>query len=300
MKNQPYKKQHYIPRFILKNFCFEGDKTNYYSTVDKKLSQAFISNIFKDDFLYRSEELFSKDPNQVEKDLALYEAEMRDVIVNKILNYKDNIVLSVKEIDSLKLFCAIFSLRSVIVRDAFINRYPKENSEGKNKWLYNLSKVVKCRSVQEVLNDNEIDEYIKKSIARDTENTSGTYFSFAETRGKLDFILSDSYPTYIWESYGKYAFGIVYIFPLSPNFVMFLFNKAFKNDEFFSKFQKLPRQKGNNEFLFNIKKIYEQDVKFINNFSVEFSKKGFAFKDIKRIKLDNIDLSTDNDSSGQP
>lgn len=99
-------RQHYIPQFILKNFCFDDENNLYfYSMKDKEITIKNIRDIFMERRLYNSELVNPDDPTQIEKDFAKYEQEIGKLIKEKIIN-KYEISLTLKEEASLRFFCA--------------------------------------------------------------------------------------------------------------------------------------------------------------------------------------------------
>ena len=43
-------KQHYIPQFIIKNFCKTDKKTYYFDVSNKSLTQKFLNEIFEETY----------------------------------------------------------------------------------------------------------------------------------------------------------------------------------------------------------------------------------------------------------
>ena len=67
-------KHHYIPKFILKNFCFDDfGHTNYYDRKSGEISIQDIRDIFMQRNLYRDEINHQDAPTQIETDLGRYE-----------------------------------------------------------------------------------------------------------------------------------------------------------------------------------------------------------------------------------
>ncbi|MCH5152288.1 MAG: DUF4238 domain-containing protein, partial [Clostridiales bacterium] len=67
-------RQHYIPQFILRNFCYDSNKSKVYffAAGEDEYSSMFVSNVFMEKHLY------SKAENQleIEESLAKFEADV--------------------------------------------------------------------------------------------------------------------------------------------------------------------------------------------------------------------------------
>lgn len=126
MNKEPIR-HHYIPQFILRNFCFSNNGLlSYYDKKTKKTSFERPNDVFMVKNLYRDEINSSYEPTKIEKDLALYENEVAPIIKNKFLNQKD-IVLTLEENSKLKLFFAIMGLRSKRTNELFNSGLTKES-----------------------------------------------------------------------------------------------------------------------------------------------------------------------------
>ena len=116
--NEPIR-HHYIPQFILKNFCFDDDGDTYY--YDKKLEKVVIKKVrdtFMVENLYRDELNFPQHPTQIEYDLAVYESEISQIIRKKFL-FENEITLTLEEDAKLRLFFAIMGFRAKRVKERF-------------------------------------------------------------------------------------------------------------------------------------------------------------------------------------
>ena len=65
------KRHHYIPQFILRNFCFDKSRTllNYYDKNTKKTSIKHSKDVFMDMHLYRDEINHQNRPTTIETDI---------------------------------------------------------------------------------------------------------------------------------------------------------------------------------------------------------------------------------------
>lgn len=65
-----YIKQHYIPQFIIKNFCKTDKKTYFFDVSNKSITQKFPNDIFEEKYLYE----YSQDKKEsINKHLVLFE-----------------------------------------------------------------------------------------------------------------------------------------------------------------------------------------------------------------------------------
>ncbi|MCQ2796530.1 MAG: DUF4238 domain-containing protein, partial [Bacilli bacterium] len=270
--------QHYIPRFILRNFALgaDGNNVNYFDNKIKKICLKDISEIFCLTDIY--EDTKSADPNHIENDLAKFESEVAPII-SRIINAKDDVELTIEENDKLALFVAILAFRSKYAKNEFMK---KLNSPYSNKtktpaemvefWRENLGYIVKCRNVREVLDHPKINNIIKMFICRDASGFMYSnpnkmdinYFIIVDRRGKEDFVLGDYYPYSIDAVHSmRPKFRIYSILPLTPSRALILANevvsklrdevKTFPKDVLIKPFPNESRT----GLKFHIRKIYE-------------------------------------------
>ena len=295
-------KHHYIPQFILRNFCFDDRSRLYF--YNKKTSKTIIrktKEIFMIRNLYRDDINNIDNPMKIEKDIARFESEVAQIITEKFLDEND-ITITLDEDEKLKLFFAIMGFRSKITSDSFgigasnknktfYSMYQK-NGDLSDFWKRNLGNLVNCRSLKEVLNHKEIDDPIKMFFLRDILGYSGLYFIVAERRGHIDFIISDVYPTLI---YGETDAGIelpMYsVCPISPDRIILLTSNGVEGTPksvatFSDEFLKKPKWNLNKKVItIHVKKMYEDEVKYVNSMIINAAYEGFAFKSGDRINL---------------
>lgn len=298
--NKEAVRHHYIPQFILRNFCFDDKNRLYF--YDKKTSKIIIrktKEIFMIRNLYRDDINSIDNPTKIEKDLARFESEVAQIITERFLN-ENQISITLDEDEKLKIFFAIMAFRSKITSDnfgigatneskTFYSVYQK-NGDLSDFWKRNLRILVNCRSLKEVLNHKEIDNPIKMFLLRDTLGYSGLYFIVAERRGHIDFIVSDVYPTLI---YGETDAGVelpMYsICPISPDRIILLaangVEGAPKSVAIFSdEFLKKPKLSPNKKVLtIHVKKMYENEVKYVNSMIIRAAYEGYVIKSRDRI-----------------
>lgn len=296
MKKEPIR-HHYIPQFILRNFCFDGNGNTFYKDIkSKKESIKQIRDIFMEKNLYR-DTINSNNPVQIEEDFARFENEVARIIKDRFLE-SEEIVLNRLEYEKLKLFFALMSFRSRSTQEFFKKKLSKEskkfyvnwqhNKDFEDFWKRNLGKLAKCRSLEEVINNIEIDEPIKVFLMRDTFGFLGKYFCVVEPKKIGEFVLSDCYPVVFRgvcepQFLNSFEMEIFDIYAISPNRAILFANVGV---------QRTPREilqirplvfnepiiKENNEILIRVKKLYWEEVEFINNVVIENSNEGFIYK----------------------
>ena len=297
-------RHHYIPQFILKNFCFDENKhLNYYDIKNNEFSVQETSNVFMVKNLYRDEENYQDNPVQLENDLSKYETEMAKIFKEKFLE-SDTFGLTIEEDDRIKLFLAIMPFRSKATREQF-GKFTEQDKQYYNLlkdgetfediWIRNLEKIVNCRSLNEVIKSKEIDEIMKVAIMRDSFGMFGRYFIVAERRGKEDFFISDCYPvTTFGEFDGGLKIPMFSYYPISPARVVILTANGVEGaprdmQDYEEGFLRKPVIVPNsNQFKFTVRKIYEDKVKIINQNMYEATKAiggNIAFKDEERISI---------------
>lgn len=294
-------RHHYIPQFILKNFCFDTDR-NQLLYFDKRTSAISIKqprDIFMVKNLYRDDINNFDDIMKIEKDMARFESETAKIIAERFLK-RDEILLTVDEDERLKLFFAIMAFRSKSTSKMF-----STEASGKNKvfystyqkngnldefWKRNLGNLINCRSMREVCEHKKIDAPIKAFFLRDTYGLNGLYFAIAERRGPLEFLISDVYPTLIT---GTTVWGtelhMYSICPISPDRIILLVSNgvlgATKSvvvlrDEVLKK-PKLSLDR--RTITIRVKRIYENEVRYVNDALINAAYEGLAFKNKSKV-----------------
>lgn len=109
MKREPIR-HHYIPQFILRNFCDEKGYVNYFDKTTNKITLREPSDIFMEKNLYRDEINYAENPTKIETDLARFESDISQIIKEKFL-VGDKVILT-KEDEQIKLFFFIMGFRS--------------------------------------------------------------------------------------------------------------------------------------------------------------------------------------------
>ena len=299
MNKEPVR-HHYIPQFILRNFCFD-DRSHlfYYDKKTSEISERKTKEIFMARNLYRDDINNIENPTKIETDMARFESEVAKIIAERFLNEYE-IPITRDEDEKLKLFFAIMAFRSKITSDkfgigasdeskAFYSMYQK-NGDLTDFWRRNLGHLVNCRSLREVLSHKEIDDPIKIFFIRDTNGYFGLYFIVAERRGHIDFIISDVYPTLVYGVMdGGMELPMYSIFPISPDRVILLAangvegaprSVAVLREEILKK----PKLNSDKRIIkIHVKKMYENEVRYVNSVLIKEACEGFAFSNKDRI-----------------
>ena len=294
MNKEPIR-HHYIPQFILRNFCFNDNNELYY--YEKESQETTIRNtrdVFMEKNLYRDEINHSDNPTKVEKDLARFENEISQIINGRFLNDKE-ITLTFDEEERLRIFFAIMGFRSKNASNIFsqnASRQDKEfyshfqgNGNLQDLWKRNLGYIVNCRTVEEILKHEKIDIPIKSFFKRDTVGIFGLYFAVVERKENEDFIIGDVYP--VIEN-GLLDNGIqvpIYsMFPISPSRVILLVSKgaeATPRDVVYLRrcvFTKPKIDIDNMTFTIRVKGLYNEEVRHLNSMVVKNAQEGIAFQ----------------------
>lgn len=292
--NKEYIKNHYIPQFILKNFTYNSNNgITYYDLKTKEILMTTTNNVFEVDNLYKDKINYPELPIQVEKDFSVYENEMALLLNGKFMK-DDEIVITKEEEESLKLFFALMGFRSIHVYKGFSDSMSQgdknfcsiwqSNGNFNDFWKRNLGYLVKCRSVKEVQNHQNIDEPIKLFMTRDVNALFGKNIIVCEKRGKTNYVLGDAYPTKMKGDNPVLPDMLLYdLFPISPNRLIMFFHNGLENAiqkvvMFDKKIIKYPFLDSKGNIHIKVQKMYEQDVKSINDEIINCSKYGYIFK----------------------
>ena len=293
MNSEPIK-HHYIPQFILKNFCFENRRLHYF---DKKTGCVAVKDtrdIFMVRNLYRDETNYATDPVKIDKDLADYEREIATIIKKRFLTERE-FFITTEEDKKLRLFFAIMGFRALSTKLCFGEEISKQSKKFYKQyqadgnildfWKRNLGYVVQCRSLEEVLNHPHIDDPIKTFFLRDTFGYSGRYIAVVEANEENAFVIGDTYPVVIQ---GKLPNGlplIMYeIFPISPNRVLFMANNGVQGTPtdvlILRKFLFQPPKyiEKANMLQIRVRKLCTDEVHYLNKEIVKNAQLGFAFR----------------------
>ena len=291
MRKEPIR-HHYIPQFILRNFACDNDRNFacYYDKESQSVSEREIREVFMERNLYRDEINYKDKPVQIEQDLSVYEREVAELIKSKFLD-KRKIELTAEEDSMLKLFFAIMSFRNINAKEQFSDKLSKEskdfykyfqgNEDLEDFWKRNLGHLVKCRSMQDVVNHPEIDPPIKLFVRRDTYSISGKYIIVVEPKDGDGFILGDCYPLVFTGDYLRLP--LYDVCPISSNRAIIFASRgvdhtprdvlALRPGVF-----DLPEISENGNYTIVTKRLLLGEVQFINREIEKNSHKGFIFQ----------------------
>lgn len=301
MNKEPIR-HHYIPQFILRNFCFNDNNELYY--YNKESQETTIRNtrdVFMEKNLYRDEINHLNNPTQIENDLAKFENEISQIINGRFLNDKE-ITLTFDEEERLRIFFAIMGFRSKNASNIFSENTDRQNKEfysyfqGNDNlqdfWKRNLGYIINCRTVEEILNHENIDPPIRLFLQRDTNGIFGMYFVVVERKENEDFVIGDAYP--VIEN-GLLDNGLrlqIYsIFPISPSRVILLVSngaEATPRDVIYLRrgvFTKPKIDDDNMTLTIRVKGLYNDEVRHLNSMVVKNAQEGIAFQ--KKINPEN-------------
>ncbi len=301
MKSNIPIKHHYIPRFLLRPFCFDDELLHFYDTKTKSIKDRKIEEVFMERNLYMDAFNNPDNPVKLELDFSKYEGEVAKTIAR--FRNDDEIILRREEEEALALFLAIMPFRSEQTRKTFSDNndelfkqyYSVYNKEGdlEDFWKRNLEYLVQCRSLKEAFESKDIADPIKIFMFRDAAGLFGYSFTIAERRGKEDFIIGDAFPTRInveMTNGGEMPF--LYFCPISPQRVLIMVTNILRSaPEHFWGFDKdlfkFPRYcDGQNASRHKVCKVYEPDVRKINSIISDSSTEGYIFRNQERVSID--------------
>lgn len=298
MKKEPVR-HHYIPQFILRNFCIDEDGNTYFVDVkSKQQNKRQVSELFTGINIYvdiGSDEI----SEEVKENFARFEDEVAPLIKEKLLD-KEEFVLTDAEDEKLILFFTLMMFRFKYVQDLFREELSTESQElysnlrrGKkfeDFWKINLAKLAKCRSVGEVMENGEIDESIK-SFLIDTLDILEKYICVVEPREGAEFVLGDSYPIVTKGVSqppfgGSYELGLFDVYVLSPNRAVLFANFGCQDTprnvlKVRPAVLSEPILKEEDEIYFRVRKLYPEEMKKINDIIILCAREGYITRSEK-------------------
>lgn len=317
-KTQFPKRHHYIPRFILRNFCFKDEITNYWNKEKQLLSPRNIKNIFMNENMYKVDAATPDDEYKIETNLGIFECEIAQLIREKFLAASTDIVITRADNEKLRIFFELMSFRA----NHRLEQYKNSKFDPSTKfildcvndkenyvdlWKKELEELAGCRTLEEIKNLKNVDPIIQQDFLNEI---SCYYMTVVDSRGQ-DFIMSDILPTLeIFPLPDGVNLHLHQFFPISPKRMIVLNHVIFKKDRSFI-YQNIPFTKqiieysmikGNaltqpfdlrknkiqfnpdDQYRYHIQKIYENDVTYINALILNESRIGFIFKDLESVK----------------
>ena len=173
-----------------------------------------------------------------------------------------------------------------------------------------------CRTYNEIQNSDVIDPIIKLDFMNDL---MGYYITFVDARGG-QFILSDIYPTLEICPTFFANIHMHFMFPLSPTRMLLLnhimFKKENENNPNYAPIVKISQIKGesivppksnrkslmmtnpDDQFIYKVRKIYANDVEYINALFLNETRVGVIFRDKDRV-IDSIKYFNQRDDTKQ-
>ncbi len=296
MENEPIR-HHYIPQFILRNFCI--DELHHVNFFDKKKQKTYVKDtrdVFMERNLYRDLINNIDNPTKIEKDLSRFESEVAKIIKDKILRGK-HIILTTEEHEKILLFFAIMGLRNKNTYEDFcsFSRYStdlysiwQKDKNMEDFWKRNLGYIVNCRTLKEVMTHKNIDQPFKIFMLRDIYGYAGKYISIIEYKhNDFNFIIGDAYPMQMFglmdeNPNSKFKLLMYELFPISPDRMILTINNGVTGAPRsvlglgLNVFD-IPKKINNNELLITVKSVFKRDVNFLNRTIYDGANKGVIY-----------------------
>lgn len=189
---------HYIPQFILRNFCVE-DKITYCDLVNKKAELRNTRSVFSEQGYY---------PERIEKDLCKKaEYLFANLYHNKLENSRNTIILTPEELFVLKKYLIVSSIRyryeyseddyalmeklGNAFKDEFIDSLNKilncETSDEMFKYLGMMNKYFDLNMLDKLGEESELNVVLWAEI----KDVLHSYIVFVKTRENEKFIIPD-------------------------------------------------------------------------------------------------------------
>ncbi len=293
MKNEPVR-HHHIPQFILRNFCYdEKEHLLFFDKASNRVLKKSTKELFMERNLYRDDN--QDDRMRIEKDLGRFENEVSRILKEKILG-KETITLTVAEEEKIKLFFAILGFRSKHTAYFFKEGLSEESkryySQFQNDadmhalWKRNLSYLVNCRSLSEVLEHEQVDSPFKTFMMRDTFGCFGMHLSFIRcSKEDEGFVVGDTCPV-VEACIEPHGVRIVMyaVHPVSPDTVVLVVgNGADSIAREFAVFRpcilaipSYDKQQGTVRY--RVRKLHAEETRYVNDLIRKNAETGFAFK----------------------
>ena len=298
--NEPIR-HHYIPQFILRNFCSEAKRLCYYDKSNGCVAVKETKDVFMTPYLYSDDINHPVDRARIERDFASYEREMSELINGPFVNDSD-IIISIEDEEKLKLFLTLMGFRSRKTSEFFGTGAKADNKrfylsyqhDGnlQDLWKRNLGYLVNCRSLKDVIDHPHIDEPIKLFMIRDDYGYFGKHFSVVECCEPYEFVIGDAYPTVVrCELSNGLSLDMYSIFPISPKRAIIIFSIRVV-DEAPSHILVIRRSVFNNSYKvgtdyekIRVKRIDKEDFSYVNRMISDSAIEGIVFRSHDKEKL---------------
>lgn len=189
---------HYVPQFILRNFCVEN-KITYCDLDNKKAELRNTRSVFSEKGYY---------PDGIEKDLCdKIERLFADLYHKKLENARNAIVLTADELFILKKYLIVTSIRyRYEYTDAESALADKLGNAFKIDFLENLNKILNCETLEEIfkylkimdefLDPDNFDELKENTdvnvlLWSEVKDVLNSYIVFVKARGNEKFLIPD-------------------------------------------------------------------------------------------------------------
>ena len=294
-------KQHYIPQFIIKNFCKTDKKTYYFDVSNKSITQKFPNDIFEEKYLYEYSQDKKESINKIELDLAKFEADASYALKPFLTN--NNVSVSFEESEMIKYFFFIMILRSKFMLSVYNKDILEFNqqkfpdiTEGELDEFYknNLEKLVNCRTLMD-LNETINVQFIQYAVTV----LMSKHLVLFQCGERLEFVLGDAYPIALGQKitpldiFNRMSL-VSLIFPISYNraiglvdtydeFHAMLRHFKIKNKDWYDE----PKKFGTG-MLIQLKYLTDEDVVYINKGILKNSREGLCFRSERKCGLDFI------------
>lgn len=189
---------HYIPQFILRNFCVEN-KITYCDLVNRKAELRNTRSVFAEQGYY---------PEGIEKDLCKKaEYLFANLYHNKLENARNTIILTSDELFILKKYLIVTSIRYryEYTEDDF-TLMEKLGNAFKVEFIESLNKILKCETIDEMfqylvimnkyVDINMLDKLGENSdvnvvLWAEIKDVLHSYIVFVKTRGNENLLIPD-------------------------------------------------------------------------------------------------------------
>lgn len=294
-------KQHYIPQFIIKNFCKTDKKTYYFDVSNKSITQKFSNEIFEEKYLYEYSQDKKENLNKIELDLAKFEGDASNAIKPFLTNH--NISVSFEKSEMIKYFFFIMILRSKFMLSVYNKEILEFNqlnfpdiTEKELDEFYkdNLEKLVNCRTLMD-LNETINVQFIQYAVTM----LVGKHLVLFECGDKLEFVLGDAYPIALGQKITPLDIFnqmplVSLIFPISYKRAIGLVDTydelhamlrhfKIKNKDWYDE----PKKFGTG-MLIELKYLNDEDVAYINKGILKNSREGVCFRSERKCGSDFI------------
>ena len=292
-------KQHYIPQFIIKNFCKTDKKTYYYDVSNKSITQKYPNEIFEEKHLYKYLQDNKVNSNKIELDLAEFERVVSIAIKPFLTNY--NVSVSFEESEMIKYFFFLMILRSKFMLSSYnkeILEFNKQSfpditeKELDEFYKENLEELVNCRTLMDV--NEQINIQFIQYAATMLINKHLVLF---ECGDKLEFVLGDVYPIALGQKihpldiFNRMSL-VSLVFPISykraiglvdtyDEFHAIISQYKIKNKDWYDE----PKAFGTGK-LIELKYMTDKDVAYINKGILQNSRDGVCFRSERKCGLE--------------